>query len=87
VTLASENKSLRLLEQVQAIDLALVELKFYLDVNPKAILALKQKHDLIERRKVIRSLLEAQIGAISSYDVLSEQDDWKWSLAPSPWNN
>jgi hypothetical protein len=37
VTLASENKSLRLLEQVQAIDFALVELKFYLDMNPKVI--------------------------------------------------
>jgi spore coat protein JB len=81
---SSEVKSVRLLEQLQAIDFALVELNLYLDDHPDDIQSLNKNEALIEQKQVVRAKLEEQIGAISSYDVLSDPDNWKWSLAPSP---
>jgi spore coat protein JB len=80
---SSEVKSVRLLEQLQAIDFALVELNLYLDEHPDDIQAINKNTALNEQKQVVRAKLEEQIGAISSYDVLSDPDNWKWSLAPS----
>jgi hypothetical protein len=77
----SEAKSVKLLEQLQAIDYALVELNLYLDAIPNDSYALKKCIALNEQREVIRSQLHAQIGAISSYDITSDLDNRKWSLA------
>jgi spore coat protein JB len=79
---SSEVKSVRLLEQLQAIDFALVELNLYLDEHPDDIQAINKNEALNEQKQVLRAKLEEQIGAISSYDVLSDPDNWKWSLAP-----
>jgi spore coat protein JB len=82
---SSEVKSVRLLEQVQAIDFALVELNLYLEDHPDDIQAINKNNALIEQKQVVREKLEEQIGAISSYDLLSDPENCKWSLAPSPW--
>jgi spore coat protein JB len=82
---SSEVKSVRLLEQLQAIDFALVELNLYLDEYPEDIDAISKNDALNTQKQIVRAKLEEQIGAISSYDVLSDPDDWKWTLAPNPW--
>jgi hypothetical protein len=78
----SEAKSVKLLEMLQAIDYALVELKLYLAVIPEDSHALQQFITLNQQQDEIRSQLHAQIGAISSYNILSDPDNRKWSLAP-----
>jgi spore coat protein JB len=83
---SSEIKSVRLLEQLQAIDYALVELNLYLEENPNDLEAINKHEALNEKKQVVRAKLEQQIGAISSYDVLSDHDNCQWSLAPSPSN-
>ncbi|WP_227013579.1 spore coat protein CotJB [Paenibacillus psychroresistens] len=82
MTKLSEVKSVKLLEMLQAIDYALVELNLYLDVIPGDSNALQQFNTLNEQREEIRSQLHAQLGAISSYNILSDPDNRKWSLAP-----
>jgi spore coat protein JB len=82
---SSEVKSVRLLEQLQAIDFALVELNLYLEEHPDDIQTNIKNEALNEQKQIVRAKLEEQIGAISSYDVLSDPDNWKWSLAPSSW--
>jgi spore coat protein JB len=82
---SSEVKSVRLLEQLQAIDFALVELNLYLDEHLEDIEAINKYEALVEQKKVVRAQLEEQIGAISSYDVSSDPDNWKWNLTRSPW--
>jgi spore coat protein JB len=78
----SEAKSVKLLEQLQAIDYALFELNLYLGAIPKDLHALQKSNALNKQREVIRSQLHAQIVAISSYDIMSDLDNRKWSLAP-----
>jgi spore coat protein JB len=78
----SEAKSVKLLEQLQAIDYALVELKLYLETIPQDSHALQQGIVLKEKREVIRMQLHAQLEAISSYVIKSDPDNRKWSLAP-----
>jgi spore coat protein JB len=82
MTKQSEAKSLKLLEQLQAIDYALVELNLYLAAIPENTYALRKCITLNEQREVIRFQLHKQIGAISSYDIKSDPDNRKWSLAP-----
>jgi spore coat protein JB len=82
MTKQSEAKSVQLLEQLQAIDYALVELKLYLNAIPEDSHALRKCISLNEQREVIRIQLHLQIGAISSYDIMSDPDNRKWSLAP-----
>jgi len=79
----SEARLVKLLEQMQAIDYTLVELNFYLAAFPNDTFALNQIIALAEQREKIISQLQEQIGAISSYDILSDPDNWKWNLAPS----
>jgi spore coat protein JB len=79
----SEARSVKLLEQMQAIDYMLVELNFYLTATPNDTYAINQILALVEQREKIISQLQDQIGAISSYDILSDPDNWKWNIAPS----
>jgi spore coat protein JB len=81
MTKQSEAISVKLLEQLQAVDYALVELNLYLDVIPGDSHALRKCNSLIEQRELLRFQLHMQIGAISSYDIKSDPDNRKWSLA------
>jgi spore coat protein JB len=82
MTKLSEAKSVKLLEQLQAIDYALVELNLYLNAIPEDSYAMQQSIALNEQRENIRSQLHEQIEAISSYDIMSDPDNRKWRLAP-----
>jgi hypothetical protein len=82
MTKLSEAKSVRLLERLQAIDCTLIELNLYLDAIPDNQYAMQQNITLSEQREVIRNQLHEQIGAISSYEIMSDPDNRKWSLAP-----
>jgi spore coat protein JB len=77
----SEEQSVKLLEQLQAIDYALAELKLFLEEYPNDIYAMQQNIALFEKREVIRKELHQQISSISSYGIMSDPDNRKWSLA------
>jgi spore coat protein JB len=72
----SEAESTSLLNELQALDFALVELTLYLDTHPFDVNAIKQHNDLAEQRHVTRTKLEDQSGALKNE---------RWNLAPWPW--
>jgi spore coat protein JB len=80
-----EKDSTGLLYELQALDFSLVELTLYLDTHPDDAKAIKQHNELAEKRHEIRKQLEAQDGALSSYEANSDSSNWRWSLAPWPW--
>jgi spore coat protein JB len=80
-----EKDSTGLLHELQALDFALVELTLYLDTHPDDANAIKQHKQLAEQRHDIREKLEAEDGALSSYEANSDKSNWRWSLAPWPW--
>ena len=77
----SEEQSVKLLEQLQSIDYAIAELKLFLKENPNDIYAMQQNIALFESREVIRKELHQQMSSISSYGIMSDPDNRKWSLA------
>jgi spore coat protein JB len=79
-----EADSTQLLNELQALDYALVELTIYLDTHPYDENAIKQHNQLAERRHAARDMLENHTGEIKSPED-SDSKGWRWSLAPWPW--
>jgi spore coat protein JB len=75
--ISSETESSSLLNELKALDFALVELTLYLDTHPFDINAIKQHNDLAEKRHEARTKLEDQ--------PETGDGESKWSLAPWPW--
>jgi spore coat protein JB len=76
--ISSETESSSLLNELQALDFALVELTLYLSTHPYDLNAINQHNDLAEQRHAVRAKLEDQSGALN-------EENWRWSLAPWPW--
>jgi spore coat protein JB len=74
----SEAESNSLLNDLQALDFALVELTLYLDTHPFDVNAIKQHNDLAVQRHAARTKLENQSGA-------GDGENERWNLAPWPW--
>jgi spore coat protein JB len=74
--ISSETESSSLLNELQALDFALVELTLYLNNNPFDVNAIKHHNDLAEQRHAARTKLEDQSGALKNE---------RWNLAPWPW--
>jgi spore coat protein JB len=81
---AFEADSTPLLNELRALDYALVELTLYLNTHPYDENAIKQHNELAERRHIARDMLENDSEESSVSDT-SDSNDWKWSLAPWPW--
>ncbi|SFL80948.1 spore coat protein JB [Paenibacillus sp. 1_12] len=81
---SSKANSSELLEQLEAVDFALVDMILYLDVNPKDSNALTQHDELCEQRKEIRNQLALANGIAFNYES-NRKVAWPWGQSPWPW--
>lgn len=75
----------RMLEELQQLDFALVELTLYLDTHPQDLQALKQYNQLAQQRQYNANQFEAQYGPLTHYGHSYSKHPWEWSQGPWPW--
>ncbi len=74
----------KLLEQIRAVDFALVEVVLYLDAYPDCHEALDTYHKLIARRRGLYGQYEASCGPLTAMGNQSTTS-WDWIDKPFPW--
>jgi spore coat protein JB len=81
---SDETDSTQLLNELKALDYALVELSLFLDTHPNDENAIKQHNELAVKRHAARERLENHPEDYSPLEA-SDSNDCRWSLAPWPW--
>lgn len=81
---SSKANSSELLEQLEAVDFALVDMILYLDSHPQDANALTQHDELCEQRKEIRNQLAIANGAVYKYEP-TRRLEWPWGQSPWTW--
>jgi spore coat protein JB len=74
-----------LLEQLQAVDFALVDLTLYLDTHPQDYQAIQQFNQLAQTRKQLKKQYETSYGPLQQYGNSYSNYPWNWDNAPWPW--
>jgi len=74
-----------LLEQLQAVDFALVDLTLYLDTHPDDNQAIQQFNQLARQRKRLKKLYESSYGPLQQYGNSYSSYPWSWDNTPWPW--
>ncbi len=72
-----------LMQQLQAVDFAIVELNLYLDSYPNCCEARQMLDRLIEQRKPIADAYEAEFGPLTA--ACKKGSGWEWINGPWPW--
>jgi spore coat protein JB len=75
-----EAESSQLLNDLQALDSALVQITLYLDSHPYDENAIVRHNELAEQRHITRDKLE-ETRTLEA----DESQGWRWSLSPWPW--
>jgi spore coat protein JB len=87
ITYDDADTTSQLLNELQALDYALVELSLYLHTHPNDEDAIKQHNEFAERRHAARALIENNSGiAGGSMMVSGVSNGSRSSMAPWPWN-
>lgn len=73
------------LEEIQAIDFALVELTLYLDTHPTDLKVMEQYNQLAYERQKLKLLFEEKFGAMQQYGNSYTDGKWSWGTSPWPW--
>jgi spore coat protein JB len=74
-----------LLEQLQAVDFALVDLTLYLDTHPQDYQAIQQFNQLAQKRKQLKKQYETSYGPLQQYGNSYSNYPWNWDDTPWPW--
>jgi spore coat protein JB len=74
-----------LLEKLQAVDFALVDLTLYLDTHPNDYQAIQQFNQLAQQRKQLKKQYEATYGPLLQYGHSYSNYPWNWNDTPWPW--
>ncbi len=72
-----------LMQQLQSVDFAIVELTLYLDSYPTCCEARRMLDQLIEQRKPIADAYEAEFGPLTA--ACKKSSGWDWVNGPWPW--
>ncbi len=72
-----------LMQQLQTVDFAIVELMLYLDSYPTCCEARRMLDQLIEQRKPIADAYEAEFGSLTATG--KKGPGWEWVNGPWPW--
>jgi spore coat protein JB len=75
----------QLLEEIQAVDFALVELTLYLDTHPHDVQALQQFNQFALKSKQLKQSFESKFGMLQQYGGSFADANWSWGTAPWPW--
>lgn len=74
----------KMLDELRAIDFALVETVLYLDAYPNCEAALAYYHKQKERREVLAHEYEKYCGPLTALGNTSKTT-WDWTKDPYPW--
>lgn len=74
-----------LLEQLQTVDFALVDLTLYLDTHPNDYQAIQQFNQLAQQRKQLKKQYETTYGPLQQYGNSYSNYPWNWDDTPWPW--
>ncbi|WP_223068460.1 spore coat protein CotJB [Paenibacillus caui] len=74
-----------LLEKLQALDFALVELNLYLDTHPDDLQALQQYNVMTQQRTQVANHFQEKYGPLQHFGHAYSRYPWEWSKAPWPW--
>jgi spore coat protein JB len=74
-----------LLEQLQMVDFALVDLTLYLDTHPTDYQAIQQFNQLSQKRKQLKKQFESSYGPMQQYGNSYSSYPWNWDDSPWPW--
>ncbi|MBB6734784.1 spore coat protein CotJB [Cohnella zeiphila] len=78
-------KAMKTLEELQALDFALVELRLYLHTHPEDTEALKQYNETAEQRTELKGQVEAEFGSIAPNEPFTPGKTAGWSDDLWPW--
>ncbi|MFC7060482.1 spore coat protein CotJB [Halobacillus seohaensis] len=78
-------EQLQLMEQIQQVDFALVELTLYLDTHPQDYTSIQQFNQLASQSKQLKNQYEQQFGPLRQYGESYSSYPWSWNDAPWPW--
>lgn len=78
-------KSIKLLEELQAIDFVLVELTLYLDTHPEDEEALTQFNETAQTRHELKEKVEAEFGSLTKMEPHNGGKSKGWDAGPWPW--
>ncbi|WP_040952580.1 spore coat protein CotJB [Gorillibacterium massiliense] len=73
------------LQDLQAVDFALVELTLYLDTHPLDPYALRQFNRLSQERQELARRFEELYGPLLQFGRSFSREPWEWSQPPWPW--
>ena len=75
----------QLLEEIQALDFALVELTLYLDTHPNDLEAMQQFNELSHQTRQLKQQFEKKFGALQQFGNSYTDANWSWGTTPWPW--
>ncbi|WP_070121172.1 spore coat protein CotJB [Bacillus marinisedimentorum] len=75
----------RLMEDLQAVDFALVDLTLYLDTHPNDQQAIQQFNQLAKESKRLRKQVEKIYGPLLQFGKSFSGYPWDWKDSPWPW--
>jgi len=73
------------LEEIQAIDFALVELTLYLDTHPNDQQAMQQFNEYAQQAMQLKRNFETKYGPLQQYGNSYTDGNWSWGTSPWPW--
>ncbi|WP_404332749.1 spore coat protein CotJB [Mesobacillus maritimus] len=73
------------LEEIQAVDFAILELNLYLDTHPQDQAAMQQFNQYTQYSKKLKSEFEARYGPLQHFGNSYTDANWSWGSAPWPW--
>ncbi|WP_226701374.1 spore coat protein CotJB [Priestia aryabhattai] len=73
------------LEEIQAVDFALVELTLYLDTHPNDQQAMQQFNEYAQQAMQLKRIFETKYGQLQQYGNSYTDGKWSWGTSPWPW--
>lgn len=73
------------LRRLQEVQFGLVELQFYLDINPEDQRAIHQYNTLSNELQRLKHEYETQHGPLMQYGFSKSPNRWEWVTTPWPW--
>jgi spore coat protein JB len=74
-----------LMEKIQMVDFALVELTLYLDTHPQDTQAIQQFNQLAVESRELKNAYEQQFGPLRQFGGSFSGYPWNWGDSPWPW--
>lgn len=74
-----------LMEKIQMVDFALVDLTLYLDTHPQDTLAIQHYNQLAMESRDLKTVYEEHFGPIRQYGGSYSGYPWSWGNSPWPW--